>query len=133
MAKATMTTKGMEGLLEDIARAGLNVDAAADRALVAGATVAQDGMKRRAPKDTYNLEAHIKIKGPIRNGVKHYIEVGLIQDKAFTDDETARYGNTQEFGSSSMPAHPYVRPTMDEDRAKIRKAIEASLKAEGVV
>lgn len=133
MAKATINTKGMEGLLEDIQRAGLNVDAAADRALLAGAQVAQAGMKRRAPKDTHNLEEHVKIKGPITNGTKHSIDVGLIHDKSYTDEETARYGNAQEYGTSSMPAQPFIRPTMDEDRAKISKAMEASLKVEGVI
>ena len=131
--RTIFSTKGFEEYLEKIAQTGDAVDPAAERAVMAGAEVAQAGMQKRVPKDTHNLEEHIKIKGPQKNGNFVFAEVGVIHEKAFTDAETARYGNAQEFGSSSMPAQPYVRPTMKRDKSKIRKAEKESLEEDAIL
>lgn len=128
MAKAKLDLKGFSEYLEAIQKAGRDIDAATDRALVRGGEVLLEGMKRRVPKDTHNLEEHLVIEGPVRDGNFHYVEVGVSSDA-----ETARYGNAQEFGSSSMPAHPYVRPALDGERRKVNQAIKESLKSEGVI
>jgi HK97 gp10 family phage protein len=130
--KGRINTKGFEQYLERIARAGSDIDAAAGRALQAGGDVLLAGMKRRVPKDTRNLEEHLVIDGPHQDGNYIYIDVGIPSDKR-TDAETARYGNAQEYGTSSMPAQPYIRPTMDEERAKARRAMRSSLKKERMV
>ena len=131
--RSKLTTKGFEKYLENIAKAGRDVDASADRALLAGGELLQDGMIRRAPELTGNLKGHIKIKGPEQEGNFHSIEVGVIHDRKFTDEETARYANAQEYGTSSMGAQPYVRPTLDEDKRKARKAMKESLEKDGVI
>lgn len=128
--RVKITTKGFEEYLERIAQAGLNVDAAAAKALRAGAQVALDGMKQRVPKDTHNLEEHLEASEPQQDGNFTFVTVGM---RPGADAETARYGNAQEYGSSSMPAHPYIRPTMDADASKIKAAMRESLKSEGVV
>ncbi len=128
-----ISTKGFEELLENIASLGQDVDAACQRAVAAGAEVAQNGMKRRVPKDTHNLENHIKIDGPHQEGNYSFVSVGVIHKTEFTDAETARYANHQEYGSSSMPAHPYIRPTMAEDAGKIKKAMRESLEQDGLL
>ena len=121
------SSKGFEEYLENINQAGEAVDPAAERAVMAGAGVAQTGMQRRVRKDSHNLEKHIQIKGPQRDGNFIFAEVGVIHDKAFTDAETARYGNANEFGTSSMSAQPYIRPTMRNDKGGIRTAEKESL------
>lgn len=131
--RTIFSTKGFEEYLENIAQAGEAVDSAAERAVMAGVEVAQEGMQKRVPKDTHNLEEHIQIKGPQKDGNFVFAEVGVIHDKAFTDAETARYGNAQEFGSSSMPAQPYIRPTMRNDKSKIRKAEKESLEEDAIL
>lgn len=120
MAKATISTKGMEKFLEEVAAAGKDVDAAADRALRAAGGVLKGGMRRRAPKDTRNLERHIDFEGPSAEGQYRSIRVGVVG----ADAETERYGQAQEFGTASMPAQPYVRPTVDEDRKLVNAAIK---------
>jgi len=131
--KTIFEVKGLEEWLENIANAGENIDDATEKAVMAGAKVAKDGMQRRVPKDTHNLEEHIKIKGPQRDGNFIFAEVGVIHDKALTDAETARYGNSQEFGTSSMQAQPYIRPTMRSDKSKIRNAEKESLKEDAIL
>lgn len=115
-----MTTKGFEPFMEQIAKLGKNLDAVVDRALEAGAEVLLDGMQRRVPKDTHNLEEHLKVDGPHQEGNYHYITIGLMD----ADAETARYGNAQEYGTSSMAAQPYIRPTLDSDKRKAGAAMK---------
>ena len=119
--------KGLEPWLEDLAAAAKDIDAAAGRAIEAGQDVALKGMRRRAPKDTHNLEEHLVITEVRIDGNFVYGEVGLIG----ADADTARYGNAQEYGTSNMAAHPYIRPTMQGDKGKIRKAMRVVLEEEG--
>jgi HK97 gp10 family phage protein len=126
--RGNLSLKGLEKYLETLAEAGKDVDAAADRANVAGGDVALAGTERRVPKDTHNLEQHLSRSAPQADGNFHYVTVGLDPD---TDADTARYGNAQEFGTSEMAAQPYIRPTFDEDKAKIRKAQRQSLEQDG--
>ncbi len=129
--KAKLELKGLEQWLEALAAAGADVDQAADQTLSAGADLALTGMKRRAPKDTHNLEQHIVASIPKVEGNQHIVKIGLIG----ADADTARYGNAQEYGWNSKSGHragtPYIRPTMDEDRKAIVAAMKASLKASG--
>lgn len=119
--RAKLTTKGFEEYLERIDRAGASVDAIAAKALAAGGKVLVDGMQSRVPEDTGNLKSKISMSDPRQDGNFVYIEVGLVE----ADAETARYGNVQEFGSAKTPAQPYIRPTMDRDMGKARKAMRA--------
>lgn len=125
--------RGMSEWLEKIAQTGANVDESAARAVMAGAEVAQEGMIDRAPEKTGNLKAHIKIKGPTQEGNEISALVGVIHDIEYTDAETARYGMAQEYGTSSMPAHPYIRPTLKGDVRKIRGAERNALKEDAIL
>lgn len=115
----------MQPYLEQIARLGEGVDAATDEMMEAGAQVALAGMKRRVPVDTGHLQESLTTSEAQTDGNYHFIEIGLLG----VDEKTAIYGNVQEFGSSSVKAHPYVRSTMKGDRSKIRKAQRAALSA----
>ncbi len=125
--RVIVSTKGFEALLERIVSIGQDVDKSAQKALSAGAEVAKAGMVRRVPKDTHNLEHHINVSEPKQDGNFSYVEVGVLN----ADADTARYGNAQEYGTSSMPAQPYIRPTMAEDKGKIKKAMRESLEEDG--
>ena len=125
--------RGMSEWLEKIGQTGKNVDDSAAKAVLAGARVAQEGMIDRAPELTGNLKAHIKIKGPTQEGNEVSVLVGVIHDINYTDAETARYGMAQEFGTSSMPAHPYIRPTLKKDKRKIRGAERKVLKEDAIL
>ena len=124
-----MDLKGLDEWLEKIARAGGNVDDACDKALVAGGSVILDGMLAKVPKDTGNLENHIKMTPPKREGNQHFIEIGVLN----ADAKTARYGLVQEYGSAHDQAQPYVRPALDQLRTAARAAERESLKADGIL
>lgn len=110
------SSAGFEDFLSELSNADKDVDAVVDRALLAGAQPILEEMKRLVPKDTKNLLAHIRVKGPTRTGNDHQIEVGIIQDRTLTDPKTAIYANVMEFGSSSVKASPYIRPGYDHKK-----------------
>lgn len=128
--KTILTTKGFDAYLEALAKAGADVDAAAEEALREGGDVLVEGMRRRAPVRTGNLKSKIRARGPFREGGYHYVEVGLPGD---TDAETARYGQVMEYGSSSVSAQPFIRPALDEDMRKARAAMRAVFERRGLV
>lgn len=123
--KAKLTTTGFDKYLEKLVKLEADVDAATVAALAAGAEVMQKGMIKRAPEDTGNLKAHIKIKGPDSEGNFHVVEVGVID----ADATTARYATVQEFGTPRRAAHSFIRATMDEDKRKIKYAMTKAFKA----
>jgi HK97 gp10 family phage protein len=127
--KGKLELKGLSAYLEDLAAAGKDVDAAAARALEAGAEPILDEMKTLVPKDTRNLERHLKIEGPRQDGNFVYVDVGIID----ADENTAIYGNVQEYGSSSNQAQPYIRPALKSRKAAAMKAMKESLESEGFV
>ena len=119
--------KGLYTWMEDLQKAGADVDAVADEMLLAGGQVILDEMIRRVPKLTGNLEKHLTISEVKREGNRHWVTIGL--DKP--DANTARYGNAQEFGTSSMPAQPYLRPAFDEGARKAYGAMKKIAIARG--
>jgi HK97 gp10 family phage protein len=128
--KTKLTTKGFEDYLERLAAAHADIDAICDEALAAGGEILLEGMQRRVPKDTHNLENHLSVSEPMQDGNFHSINIGLVGE---VDAKTALYGNVQEFGSAHTPAQPYVRPTMDEDMGKARKAMRQVFKEKGAL
>ncbi len=76
------------------------------------------------------MHDNLAVDGPYQDANYHYVMVGL---SSSADADTARYGNAQEYGSSSMAAHPYVRPTLDSDFGKARSAMRDVFKEQGCV
>ncbi len=127
--KSKLTTKGFEEYLEKLAMAGEDIDGISDEALVAGGKVLVAGMKRRVRVREGNLKKNITMLGPTRDGNFHFVEVGLLK----TDKKTAIYGKVQEFGSSSVKAQPYIRPTFSSDMARARAEMREVFKARGAL
>ena len=137
--RANWAMKGLDQYLEEIAQAGIDIDAAADRALIAGAEVLLPEMEHLVPvgsgaegdEHPGNLKKHLVIEGPLREGNLHYVFVGV----RGTDPETTTYGVVQELGSPSKHIKPqsYIRAAIDHKKSAVRKAIRESLKSEGFV
>jgi len=128
--RARLDTKGFSEYLEKLVQAGKNVDQAAAAALEAGGDVLLKGMQRRVPKDTGNLESHLERTEPEQDGNYIFVMVGLSKN---ADARTARYAVAQEYGTSSMTAQPYIRPTLDSDMGAARKAMRVVLEEKGTL
>jgi len=129
--RAKMELKGFDAYLEQIQQAGLDIDAAAQRALAAGGEILHAEMDRLVPIEFGDLQKYIVIDGPFQDGNVSYVDVGVVDAPA----EIAVYGNVQEYGSPSKHIKPqsYIRAAIDHKWAAVKKAIRASLKAEGFV
>jgi hypothetical protein len=131
VTKATLNVKGLAEYLESIQQAGLDIDAASQRALMRGGVVLEAEMDALAPVgESGDLKSAVVLDGPYRDGNFNYVEVGVINASA----EVATYGNVQEYGSPSknIPAQPYIRPSIDNKRAAVMREVRESLKAEGL-
>lgn len=85
-------------------------------ALKAGALIIQNEAKQRAPYKT----------GTLRRSI-HTEMRSKAQAVVGTDVEYAVY---QEFGTSKMKAHPYLRPALDEKQQEVLDKINNIIKAE---
>ena len=134
--KATLEIKGLTELMENIMRAGADIDAAAQRALAKGADILQAEMDALVPVGSAadgdphpgNLKNNITIDGPFQDGNFSYVQVGVVH----ADADTSIYGNVIEYGSRNRRAQSYIRRAIDNKRAAAMRAIRESLKAEGL-
>jgi len=126
--KAKLDLKGLDKYLASLEQMNLDMNQVCADALKTGAERAVRGMKKRVAVDTGDLKKSI-IVGDIKiDGNDVSIEFGVLTD----DPEIRRYAHFQEYGSSSMPAHPFIRPTMAEDKRGIKSAMINKLKKIGV-
>jgi HK97 gp10 family phage protein len=129
-ARVSFSVMGFEEYLERIARAGRDIDAAAGKAVAAQGDLILEGMEARAPVLTGKLKITLA-RTPVRqDGNFVYIEVGMPRD---ADADVARYGNAQEYGTSSMPAHSYIRAGFDEKKNKARALARKVLEQDGML
>lgn len=130
VTKATLTLKGLDEYLEELAKAGRDIDEASQRALMAGATELLPDMLARVPVDSGDLKSRLRIAGPFQNVNFNFVRVGLIMP----DKDTAIKGNVMEYGapSKNIRAQPYLRPAIDAKRRAVMRRIRASLQAEGL-
>ena len=127
--KTVLTTKGFEAYLEKLNAAGVNIDQVADEALQAGSAVLLEGMQRRAPKLTGHLKGRIQVVGPEDDGNFHFVKVGIFHIQRPEES----YFLYQEYGTPHAAAHPYMRPTFDEDMPRARAAMRAVFKSKGAL
>ena len=128
--KAYLRLEGLEQYLEELVKAGKDIDRIAEEGLEKGADVFIGGMRRRAPNWT-RIWPFIKKSGMGRDGNKRYIYVGVLRD---TPAENARIANVWEFGGPGVTnkrnrqhrritARPYIRPSLRQDAGKARTAM----------
>lgn len=139
VCRVTSSMKGIEDLLETIVRKGLNVDAAAAKAVSAGGDEILDGMLGNVPVgDAGKGDPHpgqlmrtLKRTEPELSGNYTFVIVGMPPD---APADVARYGNAQEYGygrgGKQYPPQSYIRKGFDEKKAAARRAIKETLKQE---
>lgn len=121
MAKARVALEGMEELTRKL-RGMENATSGAVLlgAVVAGGEIVKRGASRRAPRRTGKLATNIE---------QQVVEAK--KDKAATHIGPSReawYGAIVEIGTSHSAAQPFMRPTMDEDKARIVREVNKALR-----
>ncbi len=111
--------KGMEELKKKLGKVEVGLSDELETATRAGALIVQNSAKDRAPFLTGTLKRSIHMETTEKNDRRVIITVG-------TD---VVYAAAQEFGTSrGVPAHPYLRPALDENQDAVKKEIMAALK-----
>lgn len=128
---AKLELTGLEAYLEEIEKAGHNIDGAARDAVYEGAVTLQEKMQSFVPILTGRLFMHILIKGPITEGNFSYCEVGVLHDIAFTPKDVAIQANVIEYGSTRQSAQPFIRPALRSKKIVI-DAMKAILEKYGL-
>ncbi|MGF7429586.1 HK97 gp10 family phage protein [Thermoanaerobacterium thermosaccharolyticum] len=92
-----------------------------EKAASSAAEVVKDAASKKAPRRTGKLARSMvyKTKEKSKTGVE--IVIG--------PDKDAFYGLFHEYGTSKMPAHPFLRPALDENGEKIKRTIANKLKS----
>jgi len=113
-----MVDKQLIGALRAVSTrmAGNKLEAAARK----GAEIGRDDAERRAPRRSGKLSQNIVLFKERRRAY----EVSM----AWGPSPEAFYGKFQEFGTSTQPAQPFLRPSLDENEGLIVFAISAELR-----
>jgi HK97 gp10 family phage protein len=93
---------------------------AAVRAVEAGAAIFQRGMSARAPRETGQLASDILVE-------LHVIRGAIVARVG--PSRRSFYGTFLEFGTRYRAAHPFVRPTLDEDSTPVRTTMDREFRA----
>lgn len=120
---------GLEEYADRIKQAGQDVDEVIQEGLGALGDEILADMHRLVPKDTHNLESHLA-KELLQDGHVHVLTIGI---DASEGAKTFVYGMVQEYGSSSVKAHPYIRPAMERGRKRVMQVIKTRMKARGLL
>jgi HK97 gp10 family phage protein len=108
-----MTVDGVDELRAAFERIGMNIEGEIQKALEVCAIKVEGDAKLQAPVDT----------GLLRKSITHrtgedYAEVGT----------STEYAPFQEFGTSKMPARPFLLPALNQNRNFIKNTMTLAVK-----
>jgi len=105
--------KGLEDLIKKLNALPDNLEKKVIRAAVRqGANVIKEKAKSYVPVDEGTLRDSIKVSGS--RAQKGIIAFRIRPTKKKGKGKSVFYGRFQEFGTSKMAAHPFMRPAYDE-------------------
>jgi HK97 gp10 family phage protein len=136
MGAVTVTITGDKELVRKLRRLGDDMSGRLlEAAVVSGALLVQNEAKRKAPVKTGNLRRSIHIGGHSDKSELAESDGTDIGGNAASPTgahvlvgTNVVYGPAQEFGTSTIPAHPYLRPALDEQKDAVRVEIGEALK-----
>jgi len=119
--------EGVEDLQRAFGSKLLQVEKLIEKDVDEGADRIKADAKRRAPKDKHNLEKAIDKNKVWNKSGKISIFVGIKINEIFKKADSW-YARHQEKGTSKMRARPYLRPSLNENKKKIKSKIESDLR-----
>lgn len=124
---ADVRLEGMQELLDQLNKLGDKASRVENQALKAGAEIVQkeaESLAPRSPETKEHLADNIKISGvKTKDGVK-FVEIGPTKG----DNSKFFYGKFLEFGTSKMPAQPFMGPAFEKNKGTIMNAMKQVVK-----
>lgn len=121
---ASIELTGVDEILNKLQQMGANVGRLENKALKNAAEPVLEDAKENVPVRTGKLKKGLKITNVKKKEGMKYILVGV--DRG--DNSEVFYGKFIEFGTSKMPARPFLQPAYEKNKNTIRKAIAETLK-----
>jgi HK97 gp10 family phage protein len=118
----TISLQGLDKLFErvqELGRRGARIEA---EALKAGAEIIREEAAKRAPRSTadkQHMADNIQISGIKTKNGHRYVQVGPTRG----DHSQFFYAKFIEFGTSKMPARPFLGPAASEKEREVRDKI----------
>lgn len=109
---------GLEEMTRQFEQMGNAVEAGKNEALIAGAQIMQKATQGKAPYLNGILFEHIVISDVKDGEVEVYVD----------QQGPAYYGFFHEFGTSRMPARPFVGPSFEANKSNMEQAIALVLR-----
>lgn len=121
------TITGLEDIQKKILEKQKEIGMVFETNLNEGADAIVASAKSKAPKLSGDLINAIGKNEVWLRGGKYSIYAGIMINEVFTKAD-GWYARFQEFGTSKMKAHPYLRPAFDEQKSQINNNIVSDLK-----
>ncbi|WP_411680646.1 HK97-gp10 family putative phage morphogenesis protein [Clostridium thailandense] len=121
---ASIELTGVDEILNKLQQMGANVGRLENKALKNAAEPVLEDAKANVPVRTGKLKKGLKITNVKKKDGMKYILVGV--DRG--DNSEVFYGKFIEFGTSKMPARPFLQPAYEKNKNKIQKTIAGTLK-----
>ena len=135
---ANFYVSGLDELLEKVKKAGYSIDDAVSDAVKEAAPILLDSQKdgaamHRKGAGKYGTDAvydALEVEKVCTVGNYTYISVGIDLNK----HPEAKHAVFQEYGDGHSPEFPdpFIRPSVDENRGKVKSIIRNALKKRGV-
>lgn len=122
--------KGIEEYLEQIKKAGGNIDETVSKAIEESAKPVYEDIRTWAERHKMTGETleGIDISEVQQDGDKFFIEVGVNTEKS----KNAWHAVFVEYGTPTQNADPGIRPAFDNNKSKVKKIQRQILKQGGV-
>ena len=122
--------KGLDEYLENIQKAGNNIEESVKKAIEESAKPIHDDIKQWAEKHkmTGAVLEGVDITDIKQDGNKYYVEVGINTDKS----ENSWHAVFTEYGTPTQTADPGIRTAFSKNKSKILK-IQKEILAQGGV
>lgn len=134
--KTSVKIDGIQELLRNCREVDQAVRDVLGEAVKAGADIVRDEARRRAPYKTGAL--HRGIKSEItwdKNKSKAFAGAGMDREmndifvKHTKDGKRYYYPASIEYGTPYAPAHPFLRPALDNNKARVKQVVGDKVKA----
>lgn len=129
--RGTFKLTGIEEYLKKVEASGNNIEDAVKEAIKESAEPILTEMKEKAAPHfrTGKVFESLEISQIHQNGNFISVEVGVNKEKAKEGAWTAVF---QEYGSPTFPKDPFLRPSFDNNKSKVRSIQRKVLKKWGV-
>jgi HK97 gp10 family phage protein len=118
----TISLHGLEQLFERVRELGIRGARIEGEALKAGAEIIRAEAAKRAPRSTadkQHMADNIKVSNVINKNGHRYVQVGPTRG----DNSQFFYAKFIEWGTSKMPARPFLGPAASEKEREVRDKI----------